>query len=174
MAGQPEMMVSSAPAKVPKALAVFNRLQNAASVSGFTAKDVPPIPWGWLTVENVGEAAGGPGSSRRDAVGSPSQRGCPAALLLPPRDAPTASVLCATTVGTPLPGDNLEQGLILPGGRGSSWGSSRRRDGAAEQGHGFDAAPAAGNSGVEIQRHPSAKASKGAGLAKPLIKARNG
>lgn len=107
-------------------------------------------------------------------MGSPSQRGCPAALLLPPRDAPTASVLCATTVGTPLPGDNLGQGLVLPGGRGSSWGSSRRRDGAAEQGHGFDAAPAAGKSGVEIQRHPSAKASKGVGLAKPLIKARNG
>lgn len=45
---------------------------------------------------------------------------------------------------------------------------------AAEQGHGFDAAPAAGNSGVEIQPHPSGKASKGVGLVKQLIKARNG
>lgn len=93
MAGQQEMMVSSALAKLPEALAVFKRLQNAAGVSGFTAKDVaPPSLVGWLMVVNQGQAAGGIGSSWRDSVGSLTVElpSCPA----------SATQGCADSIGS--------------------------------------------------------------------------
>lgn len=73
--------------------------------------------------------------------------------LLPPKDAPTASVLCAAAVEMPMPRENLGHGLILPRTRG--WmllGLPPREgcDGRAHakghshgdpRGHGFDGPP---------------------------------
>lgn len=71
----------------------------------------PPVPRG---TAGGGDAGGG---SRRDGEQLVGRCGVP-------KDALTASVLCATAVGAPLLRENLGQGLILPRTRGCSWGCS--------------------------------------------------
>lgn len=55
------------------------------------------------------------------------------------------------------------------GGSATVKGTERR-----PAGHGFDGTSGAGKSSSQIHPHPSGKASKGAGLAEPAVKARSG